>query len=165
MKSDMLIRDATPRELAEIEELVKEAYREFQPLLPQQHWQGWMDNITRTIHSGAGMLLVAEHQGSLWGVVQFFPDATRSGLGHWPRGAAAIRVLAVRPEARGRGIGTLLTEECLRRARSLKIPTIFLYTGEFMQAARHIYEEFGFKRAPEFDRSTGPIAYRLDLES
>jgi hypothetical protein len=32
-----------------------------------------------------------------------------------------------------------------------------------MQAARHIYESLGFKRAPEFDKDPGPIAYRLVL--
>jgi ribosomal protein S18 acetylase RimI-like enzyme len=69
----------------------------------------------------------------------------------------------VEPGSRGQGLGTRLTEECLRRARELKIPTIFLYTGEFMRAARNIYERLGFQRTPEFDRETGPIAYRLDL--
>ena len=32
-----------------------------------------------------------------------------------------------------------------------------------MAAARQLYEKLGFKRAPEFDRDPGPIAYRLDL--
>jgi GNAT superfamily N-acetyltransferase len=58
---------------------------------------------------------------------------------------------------------TLLARECVHRAKALKISTIYLYTGTFMQAARHIYEKLGFQRAPEFDRDPGPIAYRLDL--
>ena len=96
--------------------------------------------------------------------MQFFPDASRSGQGRWPPGSGTIRLLAVRPESRGWGLGTRLTLECLRRARDLKLPTIFLYTGRFMLAARHIYEKLGFKRAPEFEpREPGPIAYRLDL--
>jgi len=65
--------------------------------------------------------------------------------------------------SRGRGYGQLLTQACLKRARERKIPTIFLYTGTFMAAARHLYEKLSFKRAPEFDRDPGPIAYRLDL--
>jgi ribosomal protein S18 acetylase RimI-like enzyme len=80
-------------------------------------------------------------------------------------GSGTIRLLAVRPEARGQGLGARLTRECLRRARELKLPTIFLYTGRFMLAARHIYEKLGFKRAPQFEppREPGPMAYRLDL--
>ncbi len=80
-----------------------------------------------------------------------------------PRPASSVRVLAVHPESRGRGYGTGLVRECVRRARVLKFPRIYLYTGTFMTAARHIYESLGFKRAPEFDRDPGPIAYHLDL--
>ncbi len=108
---------------------------------------------------------VAAAEGAIQGAVQFFPDASRSRQGQWPVGAATIRLLAVRPEARGRGLGTLLTQECLRRARTLNISTIYLYTGRFMLAAQQIYEKLGFKRAPEYDppQQPGPIAYRLDL--
>ena len=164
MGKKIYIRDAAPHELNRIEALVLTAYQEFQPLFSEQVWTAWMDNIRKTIYSGAGMLMVAEAGGEIQGVVKFYPDAAQSGMGRWPQGAAAIRILAVGPVARGRGLGTLLTEECLRRARDLKVPAIFLYTGTFMAAARHIYEKLGFQRAPEFDRDPGPIAYRLDLE-
>jgi ribosomal protein S18 acetylase RimI-like enzyme len=157
------IREAGIEELGEIEDLVKAAYREFQPLMPEDVWHRWMDNIGETIHSPLGLLLVADRQGKIEGAVKFYPDAAQSHLGEWPDGAASIRMLAVRPGSRGRGYGMRLTRECLRRARDQKIPTIFLYTGTFMTAARHIYEKLGFKRAREFDRDPGPIAYRLDL--
>ncbi|MCL4503777.1 MAG: GNAT family N-acetyltransferase [Deltaproteobacteria bacterium] len=144
---------------------MKGAYREFQELVPEEGWERWMASITRAIHSGEGIILVAEAGGIIQGAVQFFPDASRASQGHWPAAAATIRLLAVRPEARGLGLGTKLTQECLRRARTLKISTIYLYTGRFMLAAQHIYEKLGFKRAPEFDppMTPGPIAYRLDL--
>lgn len=163
MANEVLIRDALPEELDRIEALVKAAYREFRPLFPEKVWQAWMDNIRETVHSPAGMLLVAESGGEIQGAVRFFPDASQSGMGHWPPGVAAIRILAVLPEARGRGYGTLLARECLSRAREQKVSAIFLFTGEFMHAARHIYEKLGFQRAPEFDPHPGPIAYRLDL--
>jgi len=163
MAQDIQIREAREEELAEVEGLVKTAYREFQPLMPEAAWQRWMDNIVETIHAPLGLLLVAEHRGRIEGAVKFYPDAAQSHLGQWPPGAGAIRMLAVRPGSRGRGYGNLLTEECLRRARELQIGTIFLFTGTFMAVARHIYEKLGFKRAPEFDRPPGPIAYRLEL--
>ena len=87
----------------------------------------------------------------------------QSHLGQWPGGVASIRLLAVQPGSRGRGYGRLLTQACLNRARELQIHSIFLFTGTFMAAARRLYEKLGFKRAPEFDRDPGPIAYRLDL--
>jgi ribosomal protein S18 acetylase RimI-like enzyme len=159
----MLIRDARPEELNRVEALVKEAYQEFQPLFPERVWDSWMANISETVHSRAGMLLVAVEAGKILGAVKFYPDAAQSGMGQWPEGSAAIRIFAVRPQNRGRGLGTLLTREVLRRAKEMGIGTIFLYTGEFMRTARHIYEKIGFRRAPEFDRHPGPIAYRLDF--
>lgn len=163
MKGRVLIREAAPGELDTVEALVKEANREYRDLVPAAGWEKWMESISLAIHSGEGLLLVAEVEGAIQGAVQFFPDAGRAHLGHWPAGAATIRLLAVRPEFRGRGLGGLLTQECLRRARDLKVTTIYLYTGRFMLAARHIYEKLGFQRAPEFDREPGPIAYRLEL--
>ena len=163
MEADILIREGSAAELDQVEALVKAAYREFQPLFPEQVWQAWMDNIWETVHSPAGVVIVAESEGKIQGVVKFYPDASLSALGNWPREAASMRVLAVNPDSRGQGLGTLLARECVQRARALKIGTIYLYTGAFMQAARHIYEKLGFKRAPEFDRDPGPIAYRLDL--
>ena len=164
MAADVLIREGTPEEQDEIETLVKTAYREFQPIFPADRWEAWMDNIWETVHSGQGVAIVVESQGKLQGVVKFYPHAGQAGMGQWPKEAASMRILAVHPDSRGKGYGTLLVRECVRRARALKIHQIYLYTGTFMQAARHIYEKLGFKRALEFDRDPGPIAYRrLDL--
>ena len=122
-----------------------------------------MESISEAIHSSDGVLLVAGGQGRIEGAVKFYPDAGQGHQGEWPPGAAAIRLLAVHPASRGRGHGVRLTRACLDRARALKVPAVFLYTGTFMAAARQLYEKLGFKRALEFDRDPGPIAYRLDL--
>jgi ribosomal protein S18 acetylase RimI-like enzyme len=164
MGNKILIREARPDELEQIEALVKTAYREFQPLFPEKVWSAWMSNISQVIHGKTGILLIAaDKQGTIQGVVKFYPDAGQAALGTWPPGSASMRILAVHPASRGQGWGRLLVQECLRRARALKVPAIYLYTGPFMQAARHIYESLGFERAPEFDKDPGPIAYKLEL--
>lgn len=157
------IREARKEELPEVEALVKAAYQEFQPLMPEAAWKNWMANISAALQAPGGLVLVAEREGRVEGAVTFFPDAGQAHQGHWPAGAGAIRLLAVRPASRGWGYGVRLTQACLNRARELGIGTIYLYTGTFMEAARHIYEKLGFQRAPEFDGTPGPIAYRLDL--
>jgi ribosomal protein S18 acetylase RimI-like enzyme len=163
MLDDVVIRPAETEELDKVENLVKAAYREFQPLMPETAWQRWMDNITETLHDSGGIVLVADHEGRIEGAVTFYPDAGQAHQGHWPAGAGAMRLLAVNPGRRGRGYGLRLTEACLERARESQVHTIFLYTGTFMTAAQHLYEKLGFKRVPEFDRPPGPIAYRLEL--
>jgi len=163
MDNKILIREAAPGDLEVVQALVAAAYQEFKPLMPETAWGRWMASIEAALHSPAGPLLVAEAVGQIQGVVKFFPDASQAAMGQWPPGAALIRILAVWPRTRGKGYGTRLTEACLNRARALKIPAIFLYTGHFMLAARQIYEKLGFRRVPELDRDPGPIAYRLDL--
>jgi ribosomal protein S18 acetylase RimI-like enzyme len=163
MSQAIHIREAMETEMDEVETLVKTAYREFQLLMPAAAWQRWMDNISETMRAPGGLLLVVEQEGRIEGAVTFYPDAGQAHQGEWPAGAGAIRMLAVRPGRRGRGYGVRLTQACLDRARDLQIGTIFLYTGTFMAAAQRLYEKLGFKRAPEFDRDPGPIAYRLDL--
>jgi ribosomal protein S18 acetylase RimI-like enzyme len=158
------LREARPDELEAVEVLVITAYQEFQSLFPGKVWTAWMDNIRQVIQADTGILLVAaEEQGKLHGAVKFYPDAGQAALGSWPPGSASMRILAVHPACRGQGLGRLLVQECLRRARALQVPAIYLYTGPFMQAARHIYESLGFERAREFDRDPGPIAYKLEL--
>jgi ribosomal protein S18 acetylase RimI-like enzyme len=163
MTQTIILRPAGAQELDEVERLVKAAYREFQPLMPAPAWERWMDNISETLHTPEGVVLVAGDQGRIKGSVKFYPDAAQAHQGQWPAWSASIRLLAVAPASRGRGYGRMLAQACLERARDLAIPTIFLYTGTFMTAARQLYEKLGFKRAPEFDRDPGPIAYRLDL--
>jgi ribosomal protein S18 acetylase RimI-like enzyme len=163
MKENVLIREAAPGDLKVVKDLVQAAYQEFKPLMPEIGWSKWMASIEAALGSRAGLLLVAEARGRIQGVVKFFPEASLAAQGEWPPGAALIRILAVWPRSRGQGYGTRLTEACRDRARTLKLPTIFLYTGRFMAAAQHIYEKLGFRRVPELDRDPGPIAYRLDL--
>ena len=127
MAENFLIREGRPDELDEIVALVQTAYREFKEYFPAEQWEAWMENIREIVHAGAGVLIVAEEQGRIR-AVKFYPFANQARMGHWPRPAAAMRILAVHPDSRGQGYGTLLTRECISRARPLKIHRMFLST-------------------------------------
>lgn len=82
-------------------------------------------------------------------------------------GEAEFRMLVVDPAIRGRGIGTALVGECLRRARATGSTAVRLSTQHDMVAAHRLYDRFGFRRTPDRDWSPAPevalITYAVDL--
>ena len=98
----------------------------------------------------------------------FYPEGAQSRQGDWPQGWAGILRLAVPPGSRGQGIGRALVEECLVRARRLRVKTVALHSTEWMTVARGMYERMGFVRAPDFDFVPRPgvvgMGYRLDVD-
>jgi GNAT superfamily N-acetyltransferase len=78
-----------------------------------------------------------------------------------------FRVLAVAPQARGRGVGAALVQHCLNLARDAGHTRMVLSTLPDQRGAHRIYERFGFSRDPDSDWSPKPgtllWAFRMEL--
>ncbi len=162
------LREARSDELDAIGEMMVAAYAEFMPANPPPQWRAYEDEIRDVRRRLAdATLIVAEDTGRLAGAVTYYPEATKETNTAWPTSWAVFRLLAVHPAARGRGIGRLLTEECIRRARAAGGVAIGLHTTQLMNVARAMYERMGFVRVPELDFFPVPqfrvMAYRLTL--
>ncbi len=82
-------------------------------------------------------------------------------------GVARVRLLFVEPRARGLGIGARLVDETVRFARSAGYRKITLWTHSVLTAARHIYQNAGFKllRSEEHQSWGQPVvSEHWDLE-
>jgi len=69
--------------------------------------------------------------------------------------------------ARGQGIGKLLTNECIRKARDHKALQLIIHTTMAMQIAWKMYENLGFKRSGDLDFMQGELpvyGFRLLLQ-
>jgi len=167
-KNGPRLRDARPDELDRVALLLRDAYLEYEKFLPRDAWEYYLEDIMNVRgRLGAAELIVAELGGELAGTVTLFLEPSAPSEGGWPEGWAGVRLLAVHPSFRGRGIGRALMDECIRRCRERGIRTIGLHTTMMMEVARGMYERMGFVRIPEYDFHPRPetvvMAYRLDL--
>ena len=78
---------------------------------------------------------IAELNGENVGCVMLAKDSDEVGR---------IRLFLVDPKARGRGIGSMLTDACVRFARAAGYSKLTLWTHSVLTAARHIYAKAGF---------------------
>jgi len=167
----MIIRDAKEQELGFIRQQRLSSYEEHARRVPKEHWLALQQAITSEVDISPGVeRIVSEIEGEIVGSVVLFPANTDAYEGsveelNYPE----IRMLAVSPQVRGRGVATALVSECIQRARAKGYQTIGLHTGEFMENAMKLYERLGFIRVPEHDfepAGDGIIvkAYRLAFD-
>lgn len=165
----LTIRDARADELTAVRELTRRAYAEYATIMDATSWAALSNAIDAGLASGQDMQrIVAVDGNTIVGSALLFPpsDDAYKGLGIRVT-APEVRLVAVDPSARGRGIARALMDECLRRARASGATEIGLHTSRSMQAAIRMYEGMGFERAPENDfQPAGTervVGYRLRL--
>ena len=167
---EVRIRDARPDERDAVAAVTLQAYAEFARVMEPAAWAGLDAAVRASLASGAAAeWIVAERCGEIVGSVALYPPAfdAYGGLAEhapWPE----LRLLAVVPAARGMGIGRMLVDECVRRARRMGAAELGLHTSKSMQVAMGMYERMGFVRAPEYDFQPEGAelvkGYRLPLE-
>ena len=92
--------------------------------------------------AGFATVLVAVAGGRIVGTATVELDRTIDGTGGLQPGQANVRLLAVDPQARGRGVGRRLVEACVQVARRAGKEIVTLHTTEQMVAAQGIYRRW-----------------------
>lgn len=160
----MELRQVVPDEFAEVGRLTVEVYVGEGFIDPDDSYVRELTDTRRRAREAE--VWVAVEDGQLLGSVTFCPVGSLfREIGGDDEGE--FRMLAVHPDARGRGVGRALVELCLRRSGELGYAGIRMSTMDRMASAHRVYERLGFTRAPEDDWSPVPgvslLAYATRL--
>jgi GNAT superfamily N-acetyltransferase len=158
------VRNAEPDEFEEIGKIMVKAYSQlegFPKESEQPAYYKMLANIGELTHTpGAELLIAVSSSGKIAGGVVYFSDMKYYGSGGTAtqeQNASGFRLLAVDPLIRGKGIGKLLTTECIQKAKDKKVYQLIIHTTKTMQTAWAMYENLRFKRSPDLDFMQGEL--------
>lgn len=151
------IRAARPEEHPEVGRLTIESYQAL-PRPPGEDYLAELANVADRVGAG-GIVLVAEgDNGTLVGTVTLLLSPGRYfEHDYGVDGDCSFRMLAVAPVAWGRGVGTALVEECLRRAGEAGRQRLIIASVPWMTTAHRLYERLGFERCSDLDQWWGEV--------
>jgi GNAT superfamily N-acetyltransferase len=166
MNARVTVRDVRPEDYEELADLTLAAYR---GLLGEEGMNGgYADELADVAARAAQaeVLVAVEDGGRLVGGITYVPGP---GPLAWFDGPdeAGIRMLAVAPDAQGRGVGASLVAACIGRATAAGKARLLLHTTAPMTVAQRLYGRAGFLPDPDrgrvLDGGLVLLAYVLEL--
>jgi GNAT superfamily N-acetyltransferase len=168
MSKDIIIREAKDSDREAIAGVLLDAYSQYSAFLPEAYWVEYRNSILDSVYGEAPAARIIAISGKqiVGNALLFTSSETAYGRPELGIHSPILRLLAVSPAARGRGIATLLIREAVRRSLELGASTLNLHTSDMMASAIKLYERLGFQRAYETDIVNGETlvkGFRLDL--
>jgi GNAT superfamily N-acetyltransferase len=174
MSKEYIVRNAKPHEFEELGKLMVLVYSQlegFPKETEQPVYYKMLANIGEFVAKPETELLVAvSPDNKISGGVVYFGDMKQYGSGGTAtqeQNASGFRLLAVDPSMRGFGIGKLLTNECIKKAKDKKLGQVIIHSTKVMQTAWKMYEDLGFKRSEDLDFMQGELpvfGFRLPIK-
>jgi GNAT superfamily N-acetyltransferase len=163
-RREYLIRKAQPNEFEEIGKLMVQVYSRldgFPTIVEQPDYYKMLANIGEfTLKPNTELLVAVSPEGKIAGTVVYFGDMQYYGSGGRAaneKNAAGFRLLAVDPLLRGNGVGKLLVNYCINKARKQGFAQLIIHTTMAMQTAWTMYANLGFKRSENLDFMQGRL--------
>ena len=149
--SALEIRPVRPEEHEEAGAVTAAAYEEF--VTSPDDWNGYLRRLADIGgRADRTLVLVALDEGRVVGTVTVETRERVPGSRDRPPlvpDEVHVRMLGVRPDAQGRGVGRALMEAVLAEARRLDKRRVTLDTTDAMVAAQRLYESMGFVRGED----------------
>jgi len=96
-----------------------------------------LDGMSRFLwdYGGKGQVWVVDYWGRVMGAIAIVETG---------KGEAKLRWFYLEPSCRGTGLGRKLMETAMSYCERRGMAKVFLWTVKDLEAARHLYEKFGF---------------------
>ena len=167
------VRNAKPEEFEEIGKLMVSVYSQLEGFPKQDEQPAYYTMLANigdfTNKPETELLVAASRDDKIAGGIVYFNDMQYYGSGGTAtkeKDAAGFRLLAVDLNIRGKGIGKLLTNACIQKAKDKKLSQVIIHSTKAMQTAWKMYESMGFKRSEDLDFLQGELpvfGFRLKL--
>ena len=166
----IVIREASEGDLEDVARVLASAFEKYRPAngdgIDPAYLKAFERYFEEVVNVRARLseaqLFVAVEGERILGTGTLYPpdrgrDYARAIHGKpWPDEWASLRLLAVDPAHRRRGIGRMLIEARMRRARELGAKAVALHTSREFEVARRLIQRMGWNRAPEYDHAPAP---------
>ncbi|MDN3016906.1 GNAT family N-acetyltransferase [Paenibacillus sp. BSR1-1] len=167
--NQIIIDELVEDEKETVRNLLVESYQQYEGAYTNpQVWEAYLKNIKESVDNpDVEKILIAKSDDKILGTLQLFLSSEKA----YQRPelqifSPIVRLLAVHPEARGRGVAQELLKASLDFAKSQGVDKLYLHTGDKMQKAVRLYEWLGFKRDHTKEFMNNDIlvkCYRFDL--
>ena len=147
-------REASLNDKDQLKNLGIISYGQFSDVLGPENWtilNNFLNDEEKLIElMSISKCYVCVHQNKIIGMAHIIPSGNPWHFfkAEW----SYIRMVGVDPEFGGKGIAKQLTSMCIEFAKNKNEKVIALHTSEFMDAARHIYENLGFEKVEELEK-------------
>ncbi|MEH7483621.1 GNAT family N-acetyltransferase [Neobacillus drentensis] len=167
--NQIIIDELVEDEKETVRRLLVESYQQYEHEYTNPHqWEDYLANIKASVDNpDVKKILIAKNNVNILGTLQLFESSEKAyQKPELQIFSPIIRLLAVHPQARGRGVAQELLKAGLHFAKSQGANKLYLHTGDKMQKAIRLYEWFGFKRDQTKEFMNNDIlvkCYRFDI--
>lgn len=169
------IRNAKLEEFEDIGKLMVQVYAQLEGFPNESEQPEYYKTLLNvgdfTNKDNTEILVAISEEHKVVGAVVYFSDLKNYGSGGTItkiKNASGFRLLSVDPRERGKGIGKLLSIECINKAKNRNQNQLFIHSTESMKIAWGMYERLGFSRYTEIDFIQGRLpvfGFRLNILS
>ncbi|PNQ72695.1 GNAT family N-acetyltransferase [Hanstruepera neustonica] len=148
--NNIVIREITKRDDEQVAQVIRNVLIEFGvPKVGTAYADKSLDTMTETYSGSKSTYYVIDYEGRIIGGAGIAP------LDNFDGNVCELQKMYFLPEARGRGLGSLMMDACLKKAKEFGFEKCYLETMPYMDDARKLYSKSGFENLEQPLGDTG----------